>query len=384
MRPKILSKITLVVTIVIVSFFVFPASSPVFAQVDTIDEIKEQLRRPQPRIKIPGVKFTPIDEIEVEETGSGNLYINIPFLGEYIAAVYRYLIVAITVLSVVTIIIGGIRWMVPAGQENIKHAQKEIMGAIIGLLIALGSYVLLYAINPNLVEFKSLRILYISSNEFDSSAAKGTELSDSKERCGGKAGNKQTLFPGLDGSLHKKASYSTKYGPTCKTKVEPKAIILHWTAGTKNADYVVRAWSHSESKGNICQIIIDTDGKAYQITDSLEEKVICQGGSTGQNWNNGGIGIEIVGNSEKMLLSNETQKQAVITVVNNLISKYNIPKTNQVGDLLNGKGGIFTHRQITRCQANSNKEDAGENYAKEIIKAIGGNYYEYKNHPKCN
>ena len=54
--------------------------------------------------------------------------------------------------------------------EKVNVEKKKIQNAGAGLLLAVSSYVLLYTINPNLVEFKSLRVQYVENvpMEFDS------------------------------------------------------------------------------------------------------------------------------------------------------------------------------------------------------------------------
>lgn len=149
---------------------------PASAQGDTpleYNEIQQLLKAPQPRIEIPGLKLTPVQDLQIEQSGT-DYYLNIPYIGEYIAAIYRYGVVAITILAVITILIAGIQWMLPGNialigegdqQQRINKARDAIMHALIALLIAVGSYTLLYTINPNLVEFKSLRVLLIKRQE---------------------------------------------------------------------------------------------------------------------------------------------------------------------------------------------------------------------------
>ena len=66
-------------------------------------------------------------------------------------------------LAIVLIIVAGLQWTVSGGNpEMIKRAQKRISGALIGLALAVGSYTILYTINPELVEFRDLNLLYVT------------------------------------------------------------------------------------------------------------------------------------------------------------------------------------------------------------------------------
>ncbi|HEX9664198.1 MAG TPA: hypothetical protein VGA49_00025 [Patescibacteria group bacterium] len=96
-----------------------------------------------------------------QETAS--IKLNVPFGGlgtasnyaEYIAALYKFGVAAAGVVAVVMIMIGGIIWIVAAGNASkIGQAQNLITNAIIGLIMILGSYVLLNTINPDLVKLR--------------------------------------------------------------------------------------------------------------------------------------------------------------------------------------------------------------------------------------
>ncbi len=117
-----------------------------------------------PELKIPlptlaGLtKFLPATL--VGETG--DRYLIIPWIAEYIAAIYKYAIGVTGILAGIMIVIGGLIWLTAGGAaERISAAKSFIETALIGLAIALTSYLLLYAINPQLVEFRSLKVKFI-------------------------------------------------------------------------------------------------------------------------------------------------------------------------------------------------------------------------------
>jgi len=85
--------------------------------------------------------------------------ISIPWMGQYIAAVYRYSVGIAAVLAVVMIMVGGFTWLVSGGSpDKIGRAKEFIVSALIGLALALFSYVILYTINPRLVNITSIGI----------------------------------------------------------------------------------------------------------------------------------------------------------------------------------------------------------------------------------
>ncbi len=347
------------------------------------------LKAPTLQVKIPGLeKFSEPPSIMDE---SGRAYF--PWVGEYIRAIYNFGLTAISILAVLMIIVSGIKIVSSGLGGDRKEAYKRITQAVIGLALAWGSYTLLYLINPELLNLKSLGVKLIQPMEIYEGLGEGETGPENAGKCGGMSGKPQTLASnlGLKGDFYQYSNYSTRYGNTCEVPAEPKAVILHYTAtppATKISG-IVKYWGNdqlpiSERSGASCQIILDRDGIAYQITEKLNEKVICHGGSSGKNWNIGGIGIEIMGENSSELLGNKKQMEAVADLIKKLSSAYNIPLTNSVDNMINGTGGIFSHQQITKCEGATNqKQDPGEEFMKETFKLIGASYIDWTTDKRC-
>lgn len=78
-------------------------------------------------------------------------------LGNYISIMYLFIVGVIGVLSAVVIMYAGIRWAAAAGNSSIiGDAKERIKGALIGLAIALGSYAILFNINPILTSIPEI------------------------------------------------------------------------------------------------------------------------------------------------------------------------------------------------------------------------------------
>lgn len=107
------------------------------------------------QVSIPGLDFTKINS--VDEQG----YLYIPWIAEYMTALYKFLIGVVTIFAVVMIVIQGTRVVTSGGGQQKTDAYKKIFKAIIGLAIAWGSYAILYNINPDLVTFNALKVKYI-------------------------------------------------------------------------------------------------------------------------------------------------------------------------------------------------------------------------------
>lgn len=121
---------------------------------DTLAKIA-QAEAPRLEIPIPGVTLTSI-------TDPTNY--SVPWIGQYVTGVYTFMISIIGVVAAVMMIVGGFQYLTSAGDAGkIGKARKRITDALIGVVLALGSYALLYTINPALVEFKGLALLSVDT-----------------------------------------------------------------------------------------------------------------------------------------------------------------------------------------------------------------------------
>ncbi|NCO04707.1 MAG: hypothetical protein GW939_01005 [Candidatus Magasanikbacteria bacterium] len=144
----------------------FYVAQPVFADGDTDDDNAVDpimVRAPEPVIQIPGLELSPSTIVEPDPNAAlADTYIESPFLSEYLAAVYRFGVAAAVLLCMLVIIVSGLQWTASGGNSaTISSAKKRITGAITGMLLAVGSYSVLYTINPNLLAFPTLKTLYV-------------------------------------------------------------------------------------------------------------------------------------------------------------------------------------------------------------------------------
>ena len=110
------------------------------------------------QVKIPGLIFTKSNEIKCEEQ-NGKKICNFPWIGEYIAGIYKYAIGIVGILAAVVLMIGGVIWIMAGGSATMIGEAKAWIGAsLTGLVIALCSYVILYQVNPALVGFSGLNV----------------------------------------------------------------------------------------------------------------------------------------------------------------------------------------------------------------------------------
>ncbi|PIS41676.1 MAG: hypothetical protein COT25_01800 [Candidatus Kerfeldbacteria bacterium CG08_land_8_20_14_0_20_42_7] len=85
-------------------------------------------------------------------------YYYVVSLSDYLANLYQYFVGIVGILAAVMIMYGGIMWILAAGnQSRIQSAKNVIFSAIIGVVIAFSSYLLLYLLNPRTVDYETLQ-----------------------------------------------------------------------------------------------------------------------------------------------------------------------------------------------------------------------------------
>ena len=79
---------------------------------------------------------------------------------ELVTVLINLLIGVAAVLAVIFITIGGLEYMTTDSLYNKEDGKEKIKNAILGLLLALISWLILYTINPSLVKFQIEGISY--------------------------------------------------------------------------------------------------------------------------------------------------------------------------------------------------------------------------------
>lgn len=152
---------------------------------------------------------------------------------------------------------------------------------------------------------------------------------------------------------------------------ELRGMVLHFTA-TSTWESAIGTFERRRLGPSI---VVDTDGRAWQVVDGLEDKVAAAAGT-----NDHCIQIEIVGENEEALLANDAQLHAVAAVVKSLAKARSIPLSNADIDSLRG---VFSHGQAKKRWGRSAwmwgvDYDPGERYMKRVLEGAGGTYVPEK------
>ncbi|MBU0964003.1 lytic transglycosylase domain-containing protein [Patescibacteria group bacterium] len=148
--------------------------------------------------------------------------------GEYVIAFFVFFIAMAGILATVMMMYGGIRYVVSMGSpQKISEAKDTIVSALLGLVLALGTYVILLTINPNLIEFDGL------------SGVTTIPLIEQISSEGETSGDKGWFNPGTVGNVTKWDQALTDAANDDKVKVNRdylKAIMLSESSGDPNAE----------------------------------------------------------------------------------------------------------------------------------------------------
>jgi len=146
-----------------------------YLKVDSLDECYTDVLKSLPDAKVGEVKpltlsiglpgFNPSNAIKLDTIDAGGFFY-VPWIAEYIVAIFKFGLIIASILAVVMIIVSGIKVVLSGalGGEEKQSALKAIGRIAIGLAIAWGSYFILYNLNPDLVNLKSLKIKVVTAN----------------------------------------------------------------------------------------------------------------------------------------------------------------------------------------------------------------------------
>ncbi len=112
-------------------------------------------------VSIPGMgKFS---DVTCDETDPD---CGIPWIGEYIKAIYNYGLIVIGIISVIVMMIGGVMRITSGGnKEQIGRGNNFIKSSFLGITLAVCSYLILFLVNPNLTILKPIDIKYVAEKD---------------------------------------------------------------------------------------------------------------------------------------------------------------------------------------------------------------------------
>ncbi|MFH0951368.1 MAG: pilin [bacterium] len=121
------------------------------------------------QVSIPGMQRFQ-DAIVTARNGSYDL--SITWIGDYLAGLYQFLIMVVAIFAAVTLIIGAVIWITSAGNPSrIGEAKSWIASSILGLVLALSAYLILYTVNPEMVILRPINLSSVGTGSGGSSTS---------------------------------------------------------------------------------------------------------------------------------------------------------------------------------------------------------------------
>ncbi len=139
------------------AFLISSASSHSASAAVSAAQIEDNNPLSRLQIKIPGLDDLIKDHKVTCDTNASRC--SIPWISLYIAAWYKYLIGGIGILATVMMMYAGVLWITAGGSsEQIGKAKGYIGSSLTGLILAISSYMILYQINPDMINLKPIEV----------------------------------------------------------------------------------------------------------------------------------------------------------------------------------------------------------------------------------
>ena len=118
-----------------------PADANAYKGTGSPTQNNVQITAPKLNIPIPGLTFSASVPV-VNQTAK------MPFIAQYVTAIYNYAIGISLIAAAVMIVYGGFRYIIGSTAGDIMRGKEIVKDALVGLFLMLGSYVILITIGP--------------------------------------------------------------------------------------------------------------------------------------------------------------------------------------------------------------------------------------------
>ncbi|OGF37997.1 hypothetical protein A2482_01660 [Candidatus Falkowbacteria bacterium RIFOXYC2_FULL_48_21] len=146
------------------------AAAPAAPTAPPVAPVNYQATPPKMSVPIPGL--APFESTEVT-TGE---MVSIPWLAQYIVAVYKYAIIIGAIIAVLALMVGGVQYLIGgAYAEAASGAKKIMLGAVGGLVLLLASNLILQMINPQLTRLGGIDLQSVVPIDYNVIADKEAE-----------------------------------------------------------------------------------------------------------------------------------------------------------------------------------------------------------------
>lgn len=160
-------------------------------------------------------------------------------IGDFIQFMYRYGIWVVGLLAILMIVFAGFERLTSGGNpDRIQSSNKRIGGALVGVLLAVGSFVILRTINPALVNLRLPQVWMVNPIRLSSPF------------CSGLPDNTVLAPLGPTGQPTSEAQKKAAYTSAQQSKAFQPMTIAPPKCGT---DYLVQSGGNQTCSGTICE-----------------------------------------------------------------------------------------------------------------------------------
>jgi hypothetical protein len=151
MKKNINKKIIFLFALTSVIFCLFIFSGKIQVKAETKTDTTYTLLAPIPGIGDANNVIDTAEHCTIDKNGDKVCTNSCPF-GSYLSTLIKIFLGICAVLAMIMIVWGGIEYMTSDLASSKESGKKTITQAILGLLLALGAYLILYTINPDLLD----------------------------------------------------------------------------------------------------------------------------------------------------------------------------------------------------------------------------------------
>lgn len=162
---------------VMVLAFALMLIGPVFAQATGLpEEATTTVEAPEPKVNpvlvtlqviIPGFDQSDTVVIGNDQNGCKAGFVCVWTITNYLNALFRWGVGAGVIFAIALMMVGGIEWMIGSAVGTIERAKKRITNASLGLLLLLGTTIILSFINPGITSLNALDLQVVQRAEPD-------------------------------------------------------------------------------------------------------------------------------------------------------------------------------------------------------------------------
>jgi hypothetical protein len=139
------------------------------------------------------------------------------YIADYVTAAYRVLLGVSVTIAIVMVMVGGFQYVISPATGDVKAAKTRIRNAVVGLVLLLSVYVILFTVNPQLTLFTALKLSEVPAVSIDNETPQNFKegFTDVSQLAGGS--------PGWNGvPVYDQRDFATvPYGPSTSACFKP-------------------------------------------------------------------------------------------------------------------------------------------------------------------